>query len=116
MELHPLNGAPYYIGMFLVGAYQEILGDLHNLFGDTDAVHVRLENEATYSVDHVVEGNSVDDVLHYVQYERRALIEKVRRTIEEALREGRISLEESARLRTRYRQGLEEYTYLSRSD
>jgi arginine decarboxylase len=116
LELHAFTGAPYYIGMFLVGAYQEILGDLHNLFGDTDAVHVRLENDGTYSVDHVVEGDVVDDVLHYVQYERRALIEKVRRTIEEALREGRISLEESARLRRRYQQGLEEYTYLSRGD
>ncbi|NIV47819.1 MAG: biosynthetic arginine decarboxylase, partial [Gammaproteobacteria bacterium] len=116
LELHAFTGAPYYIGMFLVGAYQEILGDLHNLFGDTDAVHVRLDDDGTYSVDHVVEGDAVDDVLHYVQYERRALIEKVRRTIEDALREGRISLEESARLRRRYQQGLEEYTYLSRGD
>jgi arginine decarboxylase len=114
LELHPFTGAPYYIGMFLVGAYQEILGDLHNLFGDTDAVHVRLEDDGTYSVDHVVEGDAVDDVLHYVQYERRALIEKVRCTIEEALRSNRISLEESARLRRRYQQGLGEYTYLSR--
>jgi arginine decarboxylase len=114
LELHSFDGAPYYIGMFLVGAYQEILGDLHNLFGDTDAVHVRLEDDGTYSVDHVVEGDAVDDVLHYVQYERRALIEKVRRTIEKALRRDRISLEESARLRRRYQQGLEEYTYLSR--
>jgi arginine decarboxylase len=63
-----------------------------------------------------VEGDSVDEVLHYVQYERRALIEKVRRTIEKALRENQISLEESARLRRRYQQGLDEYTYLSRDD
>jgi arginine decarboxylase len=116
LELHSFTGAPYYIGMFLVGAYQEILGDLHNLFGDTDAVHVRLEQDGSYSVDHVVEGDTVDQVLQYVQYERRALIEKVRRTIETALRSDRISLEESARLRRRYQQGLEEYTYLSRDD
>ncbi len=116
LELHAFTGAPYFIGMFLVGAYQEILGDLHNLFGDTDAVHVRLEEDGSYRVDHVVEGDSVDDVLHYVQYERRGLIEKVRRTIEEALRSDRISLEESARLRRRYQQGLEEYTYLSLDD
>jgi arginine decarboxylase len=114
LELHAFDGSPYYIGMFLVGAYQEILGDLHNLFGDTDAVHVRLQDDGSYSVDHVVEGDAVDDVLNYVQYDRRALIEKVRRTIEEALRRGQISLEESARLRRRYKQGLEEYTYLSR--
>jgi arginine decarboxylase len=116
LELHPYSGAPYYVAAFLVGAYQEILGDLHNLFGDTDAVHVRLEDDGTYSVDHVVEGDSVEDVLRYVQYDRRALIERVRRTIEDALREGRISLEESARMRRRYQQGLEEYTYLSQED
>ena len=116
LELHPWTGAPYYIGMFLVGAYQEILGDLHNLFGDTDAVHVRLDDDGGYIVEHVVEGDEVEQVLEYVQYERRSLIEKVRRTIESAVRQQRMSLEESARLRKRYEQGLKEYTYLSRDD
>ncbi len=116
IELHAFDGSPYFIGVFLVGAYQEILGDLHNLFGDTDAVHVRLEEGGEYSVDHVVEGEDVADVLQYVQYERRPLIEKVRQTVESALRRGQITLEESARLRRRYQQGLEEYTYLSRDE
>ena len=116
LELHPFTSAPYYLGMFLVGAYQEILGDLHNLFGDTDAVHVTLDEEGGYQVEHVVEGDSVEEVLRYVQYERPALVEKVRRTIEEALRRGKISLEESARLRRRYAQALDEGTYLSRDD
>ncbi len=116
LELHAFDGSPYYLGVFLVGAYQEILGDLHNLFGDTDAVHVRLEEGGEYSVDHVVEGEDVADVLNYVQYEGRPLIEKVRQTVESALRRGQITLEESARLRRRYQQGLEEYTYLSRDD
>jgi arginine decarboxylase len=116
IELHPWTGAPYYIGVFLVGAYQEILGDLHNLFGDTDAVHVRLDEEGNYHVEHVVEGDEVNDVLTYVQYDRSSLIEKVRRTIEAALRRGQISLEDSARLRRRYAQGLQEYTYLSRDE
>jgi arginine decarboxylase len=116
LELHAFDGSPYYIGVFLVGAYQEILGDLHNLFGDTDAVHVRLEEGGEYSVDHVVEGEDVADVLNYVQYDRRPLIEKVRQTVESALRRGQITLEESARLRRRYQQGLEEYTYLSRDE
>ena len=115
LELHAWNGQPYYIGVFLVGAYQEILGDLHNLFGDTDAVHVRFD-EGGYHVEHVVEGDDVTDVLRYVQYDRRALEEKVRRTMERALRDGQISLEESARLRGRYAQGLSEYTYLTRDD
>jgi arginine decarboxylase len=114
LELHPWSGAPYFIGIFLVGAYQEILGGLHNLFGDTDAVHVRLDDDGSYRVEHVVEGDEVSNVLSYVEYDRRALIEKVRRTIEGALHRGQISLEESARLRKRYEQGLDEYTYLSR--
>ncbi len=116
LELHAWNGSPYYIGVFLVGAYQEILGDLHNLFGDTDAVHVRLDDDGGYSVQHVVEGDDVSDVLRYVQYERGSLVEKVRQAVETALRHGHMSLEESALLRKRYKQGLEEYTYLSRDD
>ncbi len=114
LELHPWNDKPYYIGVFLVGAYQEILGDLHNLFGDTDAVHVNIDDDGLYSVEHVVEGDSVDEVLSYVQYDRSLLIETVRRTIEKAMRAGEISLEDSARLRRHYEQGLQEYTYLTR--
>ncbi|MCK6556074.1 biosynthetic arginine decarboxylase [Candidatus Binatia bacterium] len=114
LELHPFNGEPYLIGVFLVGAYQEILGDLHNLFGDTDAVHVRLGRDGRYEVEHVVEGDAVTDVLRYVQYDKGTLIEKVRRTIEVAMRAGQISLEDSARLRRHYEQGLHEYTYLDR--
>jgi arginine decarboxylase len=67
LELHPFDGKPYYLGVFLVGAYQEILGDLHNLFGDTNAVHISLD-ETGYRIDHVVEGDSVTEVLGYVQY------------------------------------------------
>ena len=115
LELHASNGHPYYIGVFLVGAYQEILGDYHNLFGDTDAVHVRLGADGRYEVEHVVEGDAVTDVLRYVQYDRGTLIERVRRTIEIAMREGQISLEDSARLRRRYEEGLSEYTYLTRN-
>jgi arginine decarboxylase len=114
LELHAKNGAPYYIGIFLVGAYQEILGDLHNLFGDTDAVHVRLDDEGGgYTVEHVVEGEDVSDVLRYVQYVPKTLIEQVRRTSERALREGKLGIEDSARLRQRYALGLQDYTYLS---
>ncbi len=113
LELHDWNEQPYHIGIFLVGAYQEILGDLHNLFGDTDAVHIRIEEDGGYSVEHVVEGDSIDEVLSYVQYDRKELVERVRRIIESALRKGQISLEDSALLRRRYEQGLTEYTYLS---
>ncbi len=112
VRLHSWNGAPYLLGIFLVGAYQEILGDLHNLFGDTDAVHVRLDEEQGYRIEHLVEGDDVTDVLSYVQYDRRVLTERVRKLVENALREGSISLEDSALLRRRYAQGLADYTYL----
>jgi arginine decarboxylase len=112
LELPALDGEPYYIGTFLVGAYQEILGDLHNLFGDTDAVHVRLDGD-DYRVEHVVEGDSVAEVLSYVQYSKEDLISRVRRAMELALREKRITPAESGRLMRRYEEGLEGYTYLT---
>ena len=112
IRLHPWNGASYLLGVFLVGAYQEILGDLHNLFGDTDTVHVRLDGDGGYQIEHLVEGDDVTEVLAYVQYDRRDLTERVRRLIEKSLREGRISLEDSALLRRQYDQGLADYTYL----
>jgi arginine decarboxylase len=116
LELHPVNGdnggEPYYIGCFLVGAYQEILGDLHNLFGDTDAVHVKLEDD-DYRVEHVVEGDSVAEVLSYVQYSKDDLIARVRRAMELALRERRLTPAESGRLMRRYEEALAGYTYLT---
>jgi len=119
LRLHPWNDSPYFLGVFLVGAYQEILGDLHNLFGDTDAVHVRLDPSAegnasgrAYAIEHFVEGDAICDVLTYVQYEKRVLSERVRKTIERALRTGRINIEDSALLRRRYEEGLNDYTYL----
>ncbi len=112
LELHPLDGRRYYVAVFMVGAYQEILGDLHNLFGDTDAVHVVVDDEGGYVVDHVVEGEDVKDVLTYVEYDQASLTEKVRRLAEDARRRGDISIEEATRLRARYKQGLWEYTYL----
>jgi arginine decarboxylase len=111
LELHPYDGTPYYLGVFLVGAYQEILGDLHNLFGDTNAVHIALD-ENGYRVDHVVEGDSVTEVLGYVQYHRPDLVRRVRQANEEALRKGLLTFEESALLMRRYDEGLSGYTYL----
>ena len=116
LELHPWTDQPYFVGMFLLGAYQEILGDLHNLFGDTDAVHVSVEDDGSFRVEHVVEGDDVSDVLSYVQYDRHALMERVRQMVEASLRDGRITIEESALLRRRYKEGLEQYTYLHDDD
>jgi arginine decarboxylase len=112
LELHPLNGEPYYVASFLTGAYQEILGDLHNLFGDTDAVHVRIQGD-DYGVEHVVEGDSVAEVLSYVQYSKDDLMSRVRRAAETALRDRRLTPAESGRLMRRYEEALEGYTYLT---
>jgi arginine decarboxylase len=112
LEVHELNGKdPYYMGVFLVGAYQEILGDLHNLFGDTDAVHITITN-AGYTVDHVVEGDTVTEVLSYVQYHRPELIESIRRATEESITKGTISKNEARVLMRHYEEGLSGYTYL----
>ncbi|MBV6434651.1 MAG: Biosynthetic arginine decarboxylase [Bryobacteraceae bacterium] len=112
IPLHPYNGQPYFLGAFLVGAYQEILGDLHNLFGDTHAVHVRLGDENEPILDAVVKGDTVREVLDYVQFNTRALLEQFRKDVESALRQGRIGYEESGRLLRFYEDGLQGYTYL----
>jgi arginine decarboxylase len=115
LELHPLrNGEPYYIGIFMVGAYQEILGDMHNLFGDTNAVHVHVEDDGEYRIDHVVAGDRVDEVLRYVQFSAEDLVARMRRMVELAVREKRLTIEQSAALLARYEQGLTDYTYLNR--
>jgi arginine decarboxylase len=112
LELHSPNGGEYLVATFLVGAYQEILGDLHNLFGDTDAVHVKIDGD-DYSVEKVVKGDSVAEVLSYVQYDKETLVSRVRRSVEAALREKRITMAESGRFMKRYEEALEGYTYLA---
>jgi arginine decarboxylase len=113
LELHPHQpGTPYYLGAFLVGAYQEILGDLHNLFGDTNTVHVAHDEEEGYKIEGVVTGDTVSDVLRYVRYSRNDLVARVRQAAETALRAKRMTLEESRRLVRRYEEGLSGYTYL----
>ncbi len=112
LELHQINGDPYFLGIFMTGAYQEILGDMHNLFGDTNAVHVTIQDDGQYFVDNVVGGDTVDEMLQYVQYSPETLIARLRRTVEAALRENRITFQESAKLLENYKQGLKGYTYL----
>ena len=112
LPLHTVNGDPYYLGIFLVGAYQEILGDLHNLFGDTHAVHVSLDDAGRVILDAVVKGDTVREVLDYVEFDADTLLRKLRADVELAVREGRISYEESGRLLEFYEEGLHGYTYL----
>jgi arginine decarboxylase len=112
LPLHNFNGSPYILGAFLVGAYQEILGDLHNLFGDTNAVHVRLDEQGSVVLDAVIRGDTVREVLDYVQFSSKWLAEQFRRDVEAAVRDGRIGYEESGALLRFYEEGLNGYTYL----
>ena len=112
LPLHTVNGGPYYLGVFLVGAYQEILGDLHNLFGDTHAVHVSLDEQGNVVLDAVIKGDTVREVLDYVEFDAEMLVRKLRHDVELAVREGRVTFEESGRLLEFYEEGLQGYTYL----
>jgi arginine decarboxylase len=111
LELHPLTPEPYYLGIFLVGAYQEILGDLHNLFGDTNAVHVSIENGG-YKVEQVETGDTVEDVLHYVSYDKNEMIHRLRTAAEAAVRSNKMSIEDLRLFVTMYQNGMDGYTYL----
>ena len=117
LEVHELEpGAPYYMAAFLVGAYQETLGDLHNLFGDAHVVHIRLHEDGGWWIDEVVDGDTAREVLGYVQYDVERLYPRVREDCESAVRAGRLSLAESRTLRRFYQNELDGYTYLERDN
>jgi arginine decarboxylase len=112
LELHPYDGSDYFLAAFLVGAYQEILGDLHNLLGDTNAVHISVEENGQIAIDEVVEGDTVREVLQYVQFSADDLKRAMRRSVEKALRDQKLTIDESRVLLKFYENGLEGYTYL----
>jgi len=112
LPLHSINDDPYYLGIFLIGAYQEILGDLHNLLGDTHAVHVSLDDNGNVVLDAVIKGDTVKEVLDYVEFDAASLLRKLRNDVELAVRQGNISFKESGRLLEFYEEGLHGYTYL----
>lgn len=112
LPVHSLKGAePYYIGVFLVGAYQEILGDMHNLFGDTNAVHISVYKDR-YEIDRVIDGETVEEVLDYVQYNSKKLVRNVEAWVTASMKAGRITPEEGRAFISNYRSGLYGYTYL----
>ncbi len=112
LPVHSLKSKePYYIGVFLVGAYQEILGDMHNLFGDTNAVHISV-NEKGYSIDQLIDGETVAEVLDYVQYSPKKLVRTLETWVTKSVKEGKISVEEGKEFLSNYRSGLYGYTYL----
>jgi arginine decarboxylase len=103
---------PYYLGVFLTGAYQETLGDLHNLFGDTHAVHVVLSDDGAWHLEEVVEGDTVREVLQFVQFDPDGMRRSMRREIEAALATKQLTLQEAVSMRRFLDQGLDGYTYL----
>lgn len=112
LPVHSLRGKePYYIGVFLVGAYQEILGDLHNLFGDTNAVHVSVD-EKGYYIDQIIDGETVAEVLEYVQYNPKKLVRTVETWVTASVKQEKITAEEGKEFLSNYRSGLYGYTYL----
>ena len=113
LELHELNaGEDYYLAAFLVGAYQETLGDLHNLFGDTHVVHIKLHDEGGWWIEEVVKGDTANKVLEYMEYDVAELAPALARDCERAVREGRMSVPESQALKRFYEQELDGYAYL----
>jgi arginine decarboxylase len=112
LPLHAFDGSPYYLAVFLIGAYQEILGDLHNLLGDTHAVHVSLDTNDAVVLDTVIKGDTVREVMNYVQFDADVLAARLRSAVESAVRSGRLDYEESGRLLRFYEDGLNGYTYL----
>jgi arginine decarboxylase len=102
---------PYYIGVFLVGAYQEILGDLHNLFGDTNAVHVSVDRKG-YTIDQIIDGETVAEVLEYVQYNPKKMVRTVETWVTSSVKAGKITHEEGKEFLSNYRSGLYGYTYI----
>lgn len=117
LDVHQLKDTEsYYLGMFLNGAYQEILGDLHNLFGDTHAVHVGLTDDGGYHVRHVIKGDSVSEVLSYVEYQPDSMVDAVRRQAERAVSAGRLTNDQLRTLMRHYEDSLRSYTYLTSGD
>ena len=115
VNLHPyLEAEPYYLGIFLTGAYQEILGDLHNLFGDTNAVHIGFNEKGESEIVSLIEGDTVREVLSYVQFDAPDLLIRLRTSVERALHDGSLTPEDSAKLQKRFKEALEGYTYLLR--
>ena len=116
-QLHPLKeGEEYYLGVFLVGAYQETLGDLHNLFGDTNVVSVHLNSDGSYDFAREFHGDSIADVLSYVEYDTKVMTEEFRRRAEQAVRNGKISASKRKQMMKAFKASLDGYTYFEKED
>ncbi len=117
LPLHELReGEEYYLGVFLVGAYQETLGDLHNLFGDTNVVSVRINRDGTFDFVKEMHGDTISDVLSYVEFHPKEMQLRHRNTAERAVREGRITARERQQIIKLFNESLNGYTYYEKED
>lgn len=117
LPLHALReGEEYYVGVFLVGAYQETLGDLHNLFGDTNVVSVRINRDGTYDFVKEMHGDTISDVLSYVEYHPKEMQLRHRNTAERAVREGRITIKDRQQIIKLFSDSMNGYTYYEKED
>ncbi len=114
LPVHELTNGEYYMGVFLVGAYQETLGDLHNLLGDTNVVSLRVGEQGQIEYTHEIDGDSVADVLSYVEYNPQHMLDRMRKIAEQAVRSGRITAEDRRRIMDAYEAGLRGYTYFEK--
>ncbi|MBJ6799843.1 biosynthetic arginine decarboxylase [Geomonas propionica] len=113
LPLHKIKGdEQYYIGFFLIGAYQEILGDMHNLFGDTNAVHITFNKKTNYKIDTVITGDATWESLKYVQYDAQEILKRVRNNLEKDVSLQKVSIEESSHFLELLDKTLQSYTYL----
>lgn len=117
LRLHKINkGDEYYLGVFLVGAYQETLGDLHNLFGDTNVVSVKIHEDGKYEFQREFHGDSISDVLSYVEYDTKSMTEKFRKRAEKSVQDGTISASRRRQMMRAYKDSLDGYTYFEKED
>jgi arginine decarboxylase len=112
LPLHSINnGDEYYLGVFLIGAYQETLGDLHNLFGDTHVVSLEISDDGDYSINQEIEGDTVENVLQYVEYDTKALMGRMKQKAEAAIRAGKLTVKDRRQVIDAFLEGLRGYTY-----
>jgi arginine decarboxylase len=115
LPVHDLrDGEDYYLGVFFVGAYQETLGDLHNLFGDTNVVTIELRDDGSFELMHEQEGDTISEVLSYVEYDPRLMVTNFKKTVESAVRAGKLSPRERLEMITAFKDSLNGYTYFER--
>ena len=112
LELHPFTGEPYYIAIFLVGAYQEVMGSNHNLFGQPNEAHIVIDTDGRYHITRTIPGNRIGDMLNFARYDRNHAFDNIQRRLKERVNNGNLSQETADELMKEYKDDISRYTYL----